>query len=360
MERSAQGSRHWLWFAGIAILAILIAEGFLNLVISPTMEKSLWFTGGIHQPDKKFGFRFSPNYHGWMRFPDGVYLERLELDEFGDRMPAERPGSGTDVVLIGGYSMTFSYGVKDEQTIHHVLCNKLKLPTRVRNTAWPGFDPVRNFQIYKDQVGTGKRAELAVVFFFEEDLAVFAGLPDPTTDFKDPQAERDLFSFFGHHALQRPRSKVQDLLGTLYYHSVLVHKLGSTLGELEKKYIEQRSKLTREKAKGQTSPLPDPSELGKLRIQQFANELYAYFGNNEHVLFICLPSSDNAEYYTPLVRALPKGAHVVDLNRTEMDSIRVLGTMALGHYTAPSCEFIGKRIAEELDPLVINSQRSEH
>ena len=359
MVNSARGRLYWLRFAGIALLAVAIAEGFLNLVLSPTMEKSLWFTGKIHQPDEKFGFRFSPNYHGWMRFPEGVFLERLVLDEYGDRLPAERPASEMDVVLIGGYSMTFSYGVVDEHSIHHVLCDKLKTPTRVRNTAWPGFDPVRNLQIYKDQVGNGRRADVAVVFFFNENLTVFAGLPDPSMEFEDPHVDQDLFSFFGHHALKHPVVKLQQKLGSYYYHSIIIHKLGDGLRLLEKFYLDRRSKSVNAKAKGQGAPLPDIEVLGRERVQQFANNLFSYFGGAEHVLFVCLPTNNDVEHYTPIMEALPQGSHWVDLNRTEMDTVDVLGTMAKGHYTAASCEYLGNRIAKELDPITERISKHE-
>ncbi len=343
-------SRHWVPRLFIACVAVLCAEGFLSLVLSRTMENSLWFTGEIHDPDPKYAFRFAPNYAGWMRFKNELFLEGLELDDRGDRMPKVPPVYTQEIVLIGGYSMAFSYGVPDSATIHHVLGDHLSRPALVRNTAWPGFDLYRNFHIYREQVKGTKPADIAVLLFFQDDLWSFSDIPEQQDEFIDTKPHVDLFTAFKRHACAPPDDPIKRAFSTLYYQSIICHKLADRAATLTS-MVSQRIG-TRQPSPG-SPPHTPPTELGRERLRSFTAHVCAYFGGKDHVLFVVLPGMQPQRNVDELLTGIMPDAHVLDLNRTSNDTIARTGTFALGHYTAPSCAYVGEQIAKAVDELPV-------
>jgi hypothetical protein len=341
-------TRHWFPRLLMAFVALLCAEGFLQVVLSRTMENSMWFTGDIHVPDQKYGFRFTPDHSGWMRFKNELFLEHLSLDDRGDRQPAGAEQSSHEVVLIGGYSMTFSYGVPDSSTIHHVLADHLKKPGMVRNTAWPGFDLYRNFHIYRDQVKGDKRADVAVLLFYRDDLWMFSDLPENQEEFIDTKPRADLFRAFKRHACAPLDGSVMRNFSALYYRSIICHKLAdrSTAAAAALARFMPSRKLINVPIKEAAS-----TELGRKRLRAFTSLACGYFGGTDHVLFVVLPGAQAQEHVDELLTGLPDNAHVLDLNRTSNDTIARLGTFALGHYSAGSCAYVGEQIARAIDAL---------
>ncbi|MHC5053845.1 MAG: hypothetical protein ACYTKD_03905, partial [Planctomycetota bacterium] len=52
--------------------ALLATEGLLRVVIPPEDAFGFWFPRGVHTPDAKYGFVFTPGFRGVMSHPDGV------------------------------------------------------------------------------------------------------------------------------------------------------------------------------------------------------------------------------------------------------------------------------------------------
>jgi hypothetical protein len=341
-------SRHWLPRLLMALFAVLCAECFLNLVLSHTMENSLWFTGDIHEPDPKYAFRFAPHYSGWMRFKNELFLERLELDGHGDRMPAVPRDTAREVVLIGGYSIAFSYGVPDSATIHHMIANHLAKPSLVRNTAWPGFDPYRNFHIYRDQVKGRRPADIAVILFYQDDLRSFEDIPLAQDEFIETRPKGDLFAAFQHHALAPPINSIGRLTPVLYYRSIIWHKMADRVEQLTAALPLSLNRAPLPNLADRSSP---PSAMAGERLRSFTSFVCSYFGGIDHVLFVVLPGGQPQTSVDELITELPENAHLLDLNRTSNDTIAHLGTFAIGHYSAASCAYVGRQIAMAVNEL---------
>ncbi len=236
------------------MLAVAGAEVFLQLTVSPTIEHSRWYTGDIHTPDDKYEFVFTPNYSGWMRHFDNVFLEELTLDAHGFRQPAKHPDSKQAVLLLGGYSMTFSYGLRDEHALPRAIGDALTIPSSVYAASWPGFDTYRMFHVYKDSLEAEIDPRIAVILFWEESLADFANLPRNFDEFTYSAAEApDLFRYFDHSAIAPPAGRTQLLLGQWYYKSMLAHKLGNELNWLDGRMTRALRRLGLSTSRGSAS-----------------------------------------------------------------------------------------------------------
>ncbi|MEM6689132.1 MAG: hypothetical protein AAF664_06870, partial [Planctomycetota bacterium] len=126
------------------VLAFIATECFLRCIRPFPLFYSAWFTSGIHEPDTELGFRFVSNFHGQMRHEDGVYSVPLSLDAQGFRVPQQDIDSKEDIVILGGASMSFCYGLTDEQTIAAVISSQTAQSDRIQTISWPGFDLPRD------------------------------------------------------------------------------------------------------------------------------------------------------------------------------------------------------------------------
>jgi hypothetical protein len=342
-----------LAYTGVAVIALLSSELFLNLIVSPTIAETLGFTDGIHTPDPRFGFVFTPRYRGWMRHPDNVFLARLELDPYGFRLPAASAGSKQNVLALGGRSMMFSYGMIDDYALHHEIGASLRIPSTVYNVAWPGFELFRIFHVYRDGLGKDLHPDFAVVAFYQDTIESYAGLPTDFSHFNGTVPSHDqIFRYYEHIALDLPKGYVSLALGQMFYRSVILNKLALRLERME-----YRAEHILHRTAAPAVVRPDDRELGAQRFRKFTAYLQAYFGGQDKVLFIFLPGiawsglDMTADYYDPLVAALPEGANYLDLNRQFGDQVRANGYIALGHYTRASMSLLGRAIAERINDI---------
>ncbi|MDB4664522.1 hypothetical protein OAE63_00830 [bacterium] len=136
------------------VLAIMIGwvlcESLLRVLVPWPIFYSTWFTEGVHQHDPQFGFVFRPDYEGAMRNVDQVWMEPVRLDSRGFRQSAVRgdryPSSNQDaakqpvkIVMLGGASMGFAYGLADDETLHHQIAERLPEACQIDLISWPGF-----------------------------------------------------------------------------------------------------------------------------------------------------------------------------------------------------------------------------
>lgn len=349
----------------VAALAVAGAEVFLQLIVSPTIEHARWYTGDIHTPDDKYEFVFTPDYSGWMRHFDNVFLEKLTLDPHGFRQPAKHPDSKQAVLLLGGYSMTFSYGLSDEQALPRAIGDALTIPSSIYTASWPGFDTYRMFHVYKDLLEAEIDPRIAVILFWEETLADFADLPRTFDEFAYSGSEApDLFRYFEHSAIAPPKGRAQLLLGQWYYKSMLAHKLGNELNWLDGRMTRALRRLGVSISSEQApvaSRAPD-EEQGAERFRAWTDYLTEYFGGTDRVLFVFLPRKAQAfigDRYDRAISLLPAGAHHLDLNRSLGERIPFTGGyLAQGHYSAGSASLIGTTIAQEIDSMQGADKRS--
>lgn len=343
-------------YAICTVFVILASEVFLNLVLSPTIEKSLWFTTGIHTPDETFGFVFTPNYRGWMRHADGVFLAPLKLEEHGFRLPVKPTSSKQNVVLIGGYSMAFSYGLTDDLTLHRFIGASLSTPTSVYNTAWPGFDSFRNFHVYKHGLAKDLRPDFAVILFYQETLASFADLPEDLDRFPDDRStDERTFEYFDGTVVNTPPGRVSRALGGLYYESIIAHNLSQRLTSLEKVLL--KSPADDEVAGVKIAEKPSADTEGAKRFKAWTTYLQKYFGGKGNVLFVFTPymaeqlTDARRRFYEPLIANLPTGADYLDLNKSLAEAVDQNGYIGWGHYSGASAALLGKAIARRVDGI---------
>jgi hypothetical protein len=183
--------------AAVVILALASAEVFLRVMIPMEIIFRTWYSAGIHQPHEKFSYVFSPNYSGVMHHVDCVGGVPLRLDPYGFRLPA---GTGSrDVVLIGGASMRFSFGLSDSQTVHAENSRQLDDAT-VRSAAWPGWEAYRGWHVYLDRLEPYVDADIAVVCLFRRVAGFFTNIDDEFTAPPDAAGTSvPLQSRPGHH-----------------------------------------------------------------------------------------------------------------------------------------------------------------
>jgi hypothetical protein len=338
-----------LTYIAAGVGALLFAELFMNLISSSTIEKSLWFTGNIHTPDDKYGFVFTPNYRGWMRHSDNVFLTPITLDEHGFRLPAGPVTATQRVVLIGGFSMTFSYGSRDGHALHDVIAGSLTEPSRVYNTAWPGFDQFRNFHIFRDKWSEKAPPDFAVILFYGETPWTFDRLPEDFNQFtKEYRGNRNMFLYFDRVAIEPPANSFELSLGKLYYRSIIVHKLATRVAKAEESIatalLDPAAQLV------QKQSLDDSAAVK--RTAEWTQYLQDYFGKGR-VLFVFLPGADpkfnKPDYYAPLIRALPAGADYLDLQSTLRSKVAVAGYIGWDHYSEPGGVLVGNAIAAEIE-----------
>jgi hypothetical protein len=343
----------------IAVLAVAGAEVFLQLTVSPTIEHSHWYTGGIHTPHDKYEFVFTPNYSGWMRHSDNVFLEELTLDPHGFRQPAKHPDSKQDVLLLGGRSMAFSYGLRDEHALPRAIGDALTIPSSVYSASWPGFDTFRIFHAYRESLEPKIDPRIAVIFFWEETLTEFATIPHYFDEFVYSGDETpDLFRYFDDIAIAPPTGRGQLLLGDWYYKSMIGHKLGNELDNLGGRVARtmRRLDLWERPAEMPLTRNAADEEHSAERFAAWTAYLTKYFGGSDKkLLFVFLPRKEHTftpARYDRATSLLPNGARYLDLNRSLGQQISLSdGYLAAGHYTADSMALIGRTIAREINAI---------
>ncbi|MDH3349519.1 MAG: hypothetical protein OEM02_15640 [Desulfobulbaceae bacterium] len=347
----------------ITVFSVLVAEGMLNFVCSPTILMSKWFTGNIHTPDGLFGFKMTPYYDGWMRHEDDPFLKRLTLDANGFRNPAINSISKQDIVLIGGYSMMFGYGVEDVDSVHFQVQKNLDQPANVYNTAWPGFDSRRNLKVYQDKLEDHISPQLIIISFWGETLESFSDYDDISKESKITQQDVDeLFFYDRNHVLRRPVGGVAQMSGYLYFNSMVVHGFSNMLDNLYSKRLKIKDKVVGinlfdsrlfVNTKAGMRRDGNADSLGAVKFQHYVKLLQNYFKDqNQKVLFVFLPKEGVRKgYYDELVALLSNSSDYIDVNAQLHKKIWKTKFIAKGHYSEKHCELIGKSIAVKINEM---------
>jgi len=339
------------------VVAILATEVLLRIAIPPEDAFGTWFSRGVHTPDGKYGLVFTPGFRGVMSHPDGVPCVPLELDAHGHRLPSG-PEGAPEVLVIGGSSMMFSYGLPDRDAIHTQTALRAATPLRVLNTAWPGFDLARNFHAQRDLLGPDHRPDVAVIAFYR--LGPRPRPPETFDPLPPPQPREKLFEFFDDLA-PGPRDPVTRRLGRLYYATCLGAR---GVGFLKSAYLRCRSIAgsAREMISwGGKSPVSEgalaPEDLDRQRA--FFERVCGHFvARGARVLVVLLPAAARgADHYAGVASLVPDGVPCVDLHRELGTELLEGHTIAAGHYDAHAAAQIGARIAEEVSRLLADAAR---
>jgi hypothetical protein len=344
------------------VLAALLSEGFLRLTIPFEIMFQTWFTRGAHTPDDSFGLVYTKNYQGYMRHADGVWNIPLTLDENGFRRPQfPRSGqNGTDIVMIGGASIIFCYGLPDERTIAAHMVRNARMPVTVHNAAWPGLDLYTNFHVYKRLLEPQAKPRLAILNFWGTTADSFARLPEDGNydQVKRAGKKESLFRHFPDLSVA-PSGKMATLAGGFYYASYI----GAGLVSFFDKAIDTAVRIRRYTTAIAHYARPNPPLPGKsgekekgnlVKFHHFIEYLDLYFRErNCLILLNFLPCGHSRDFYRELKSAVPSGVPLIDLHEALHDQFAAGSNyIALNHYNDRAARIVGEKMATCMSPLL--------
>lgn len=328
--------------AGIVIGCVL-CEGLLRVLVPQTTYYSSWFTPGAHQLDPELGFAFRPGFSGDMRNADKVWLEPIRLDDHGFRLPATNFGVASDadqedvsdIIMLGGASMAFCYGLSDAETIHHQVADRIAAPVEISLVSWPGFTLAQDIQKLRrlDSINPGT---LAVVFAYGvEDYA-------PVDQRNDPPREIRLV-----RSVAMPNDPAASWGGSLYYESYVVAGVCRTMDVVSQIINRLTSRFSREAvAADAAEPNSAPLENRGRRQIDFAVDQLADMGL-ENVVVVALPHQ--SQWVGPETLTVD-GARVIDLRA--LPQSQAFDWIAFGHYGRRSAEHVAEPIAAQIAEVI--------
>lgn len=338
--------RRALQIGGTALLAVAAAELLLRGSAPPEIYFRSWYRNGIHRPDPAFGFRWTPGYDGHMRHPDGVYAPvPLRLNEFGFRMPVASGHAGPDalrVLLLGGRSMMFSYGLADPDTIAGRMAAGSPRPMVVQNTALAGIDLYRTWHLAREQIAEFK-PDVVLVSVYKEDPAFFAEFaPDFARLPPPPGTEEEIFVLWD--GIAGGRSPLVNLLGRRHDASYLLYGLCN----LESRFLDDRARVmrwVRRKQAEHAAPAADrPQGLTAFLRHVAASPVCG----GAAVGIVLIPQRDKpTDLYRDLVPLLPPELPLLNLQATLIGEIDRLPWIAEGHYGREATDRIAQAMAAE-------------
>ncbi len=326
-----------------ALAALLAVELFLQVTQSRTLAMGLYYSPGIHTPDERFGFAFTPHYSGVMQHPDRVFAVPLTLDEYGFRPPIANREEGpvSEVLFVGGMSMMFSYGLPNIDSLPGQVGLAAEHPIRVRNRAWPGFHFARNYEVAKTLLGDRFPGDVVVLAIFWVD----GTKPEAVgSDLWDRPGVNDYFRYFDDLVVE-PQGTTPLILGGLYYDSYLVYNFG----RLADRWLPERWLKTLHDA-------PPPPAKKKIQRESFkkllARAVDEIRAGGAEPLIVFLPTPVTLPHsYEKQYQHVPEGVRWIDLHdalaRTEFEV-----TTVANHYSAEATHAAGRILAREIDALL--------
>jgi hypothetical protein len=186
------------------------------------------------------------------------------------------------VLLLGGYSMTFSYGLRD---LGAAARNGDALTIRLCSPPWPGFDTYRMFHVYKDPLSRS-RAAYRRDFVLEESWRISQTCHATSTSSRTA-LRRPIYSA---NSASSPRG-ARNATGQWYYKSMLAHKLGNELNWLDGRMTRalRRLGVSTSSEQAPVASSATDEERGAERFRAWTDYLTEYFGGSDRVLFVFLP-----------------------------------------------------------------------
>lgn len=373
---STLGTRCWRFvFYSIAslTLALFCSELFLSCVVPEALAFGSWFSNGVQKPDKEFGAVFSPNFSGTMAHKDGVFEVPLRLSDEGFRLPLTNAPSlsAADIVFVGGHSMMFGYGLRDEQTIPGKVAKLLKHQVQVHNTALPGFDVVKNYKYFEQKLKQKLQPQVLVLSLYGKEHKFERWDKMILNNYQVPSVENyeELFRFMdGRVTSPPPDALVAWSVGKWYYQSIIIHKLARLMDSYSLSFgkspllanisqVPSRSALT-------VSPVEDPVRgLEKFSwfIQTLTDQLKT---TNTQLLLVLLPVgvSLHEDIYAHLREKIVPGVRYVDIHQGLRERLTGHGAywIADGHYSSYTSELIAKSISGEMDQVLSERRAAQN
>lgn len=325
----------------LSLLALMIGwiscECLLRILAPKTIFYSTWFTEGAHQRDAEFGFVFRPYYRGAMRNTDLVWNQPIRLNANGFRYPAVRAETGTAnptrVVMLGGASMAFGYGLDDAECLHHRVASHLEEDCRIDLISWPGFtltQDLRKVQRFSDP----SIYDLAVLFLYAERDYRF----QPDWDRTGPIADIQMID-----SVVTTDNAAARLGGRLYYNSYVV-------AGLCRAWQVPGNLLSRFDVPGnvnESSGSIEAAETFADRRQMHLAASWLLEQGVQSVLVVALPRQ--SQHVGPSVLGSSKDERVKVLDLRSVLNEQSIDWIAYGHYGPETVEKLANSIAEAIE-----------
>ncbi len=178
---TASSARHLRGRLALAALSFAVALGASELALRMLAPRASTGLRGLHQmrPDRTWLFGLRPGATGTID-ATGDTLYQINADGFRDRIYARPKPPGVFRILVLGDSLTFGYGVAQQQTypkrMEMLLEARLGQNVEVLNLGVGGYNPYNEAALLAD-VGIGYEPDLVLVQFCSNDLN------DPTLHF---------------------------------------------------------------------------------------------------------------------------------------------------------------------------------
>jgi hypothetical protein len=337
----------------LTILACTVAtavalEVLMRAAEPPEIYFRNWNKNGVHRPDPVYGFRWTPGYDGYMRHPDGIYLPvPLRLNEFGFRMPVASTNAGPDalrVLLLGGRSMMFSYGLADADTIAGRMAAVSPRPMVVQNTALAGIDLYRNWHQAREQIEAFK-PDVILVSVYKEDPCFFTEFaPDFTRLPPPPGTEKEIFVLWD--GIAGGRSPMVNSLGRRHNVSYVLYGLCNIEDRILENVLKARRWIERRKAEHDEDERPPAHPDGLAAFLRHIAGSPVCGGAAVGVVLI--PQRNKpADLYHDLVPLLPTELSHLDIHADLIGDIDRLPWIGEGHYGREASDHIARAMAAE-------------
>jgi hypothetical protein len=358
----------------VILVASVAAEIFLRLTMPSEIAFETHYTPGAHQPNPKYGFVFTPDYHGKMFHVDNVMNVPLTHDKHGFRPPATSAGAGPfdEVVLIGGASMIYGYGVPHEYTVPAVMARTASRPIKVYNAAWPGFDIYRMFHVYRDFLEPEVSPKLAIICLYTARHSFLSEIPENYKTVPPPPSRETLFRYMDN-SVTRPLTGLSASLGSFYYKSYLLARTARFADFLITRSIAGGEALGRKinlnrhsstvaavpggpstKSSGENTAA-DAEEIGTRRLVKFLVYVRDYFRQRgTDCIVVIIPTSvkpseaaEARQFNARIAAAISPNVPCFDLHNELEGELKPSDFLGDSHYGPHAAEILGRRIAAE-------------
>lgn len=325
------------------VIATLLAEGLLQLVRSKTIDMTLWFSGAYAEPNAHFGFNLKPNYEGYMRHRDSLFESELTLDAYGLRRPVmSSQGHAKNVLLLGGESMVFSYGLSDDEMLASQIAQHSKFPLNIRTASLPGMDIYRTWHYYREFLeGNTAIPDLVIISIFDKRLYSYRALPADLEQLPQAKDVAELFAF-SQSVLNYRGGALALRFRDLYTNSFLAYRFGRVLDGSDDN-VSHREQM-------ELAFQSDSERIAHARrdFERLLERVVGYFkekGSNVGVVF--LPTwRGGPNYFKDFYSVLPKNVGWFDL---QANCSLERHWIASGHYSEKDASILGGCMATLVD-----------
>jgi hypothetical protein len=146
------------------------AEVMVRAAMSPALDYSSIFKPGIYCPDDTYGLVPCPNHKGAMHVAGGRDYIAYRTGHTGFRGPfSTRPGHAPTrtVVLIGGQSQGFGFGLRDQETFASALAQSSRCgPMDVHSISAPGISNSLLWKLFERGAKPARIDDLVLIVYW--------------------------------------------------------------------------------------------------------------------------------------------------------------------------------------------------